>query len=104
MAAFAAAANAEPDAAGHWAGLGIAARAAGELGRSAAALTRATRLAPDDADLWRELGATQVEIHFTTNDPAPLAAAVEAWQRSLALDPDQPELARRAQRYADALR
>lgn len=75
-----------------WLNLATAARAAGSLGRSAAALRRATQLAPRDAHVWQRLGQALLDLHRVSREGRFLDDAAEAWQRSLQLDPNQPAL------------
>ena len=91
--AFTAAAHAEDDRVSHWANLALAARAAGQLGRSAAAYRRAVQLDRTDAAMWRRLGSALLDVHRLSGSPAPLAEAVSAWRESLAIQPDQPKVA-----------
>ena len=63
-------------------------------------LQRAIELAPYDAEPWRMLGDVKLQLYRATKDKALLAGAVTAWQKSLNLDTNQPELKKRLDLYA----
>ena len=86
------AAKLRPKEVGGWVNLAAASQAAGSLGRAHVAMQRAVHLAPEDADLWRELGNLQLDLHRSTGRRELLDQACASWQRSLALDGDQGEL------------
>jgi hypothetical protein len=65
---------------------GVAALKAGEAAQARTALTAATTASPDRVEAWWELGWA----HWSLED---YAAAVKAWERVEALEPDHPELA-----------
>jgi len=100
--AFAAAAHAEADRVSHWANLALAAGAAGQYARSAAGYRRAVSLDRSDPRMWRRLGSALLAVHRLSGQPEPLAEAVAAWRESLALQPDQPEVARWVQTHSTA--
>ncbi len=72
--------------------LAAAAKLTGSYGRAAMALEKAAALAPDDAEIWADLGEVLLVIHRDTGDAEFLSEAIAAWERSLAIDPDQPAL------------
>jgi len=92
MAHYAEAAKLRPREVGGWINLAAASRAAGFLGRAHVAMQRAVDLAPEDADLWRQLGQLQLDLHRSTGRRELLDRACASWRKSLALDPNQPEL------------
>ena len=97
--AFSQAAKLEPAVVSHWINLAVASREAGQLGRAVAGYLRALSLSPQDAGLWRELGSTRLEIYRLTQDVKMLAEAVAAWQKSLQLQPNQPDVAQWVRTY-----
>ena len=99
---FAAAANWEPRIASHWRNLAVAHRAAGRLDLAARAFDRAIALDEKDPDLWKELGLTKLYIHRAGGDARAIAGAVEAWRKSLALAPEQADVAQWIETYAAA--
>lgn len=85
--ALEAAANAAPNDPDAWARLGMAHYDRDQYPQAAVAIERATRLAPNRSYLWSLLGETR--IYSSEHDPMP-AAAVEAFQKAIALDPKDP--------------
>lgn len=92
MLAYAEAAKARPDDADAWVNLAAASRLAGSWGRAMVAARRALAVLPEDAGLWKQLGEIQLDLHRQTDKPQLLSEAVASWQKSLQLDPDQPQL------------
>jgi len=88
-----------------WVNLASAARATGRYGYATVALKRATALQPEDARTWADLGRTLLTIYrtCTSADLEMLSEAVVAMHRSLALDPDQPELRQALREYEPLL-
>ncbi len=103
MKAYAEAAKLQPENASAWLNYAAAAQAAGSGGRAILALQRALELAPQDAEAWRMLGDTKLEIYRARDDQTMLKEAVEAWQKSIQLQPDQPELKKHLNLYAPML-
>lgn len=81
-----AAENSDGDA-GAWSELAFALYNAGDFAEAGEAYERAVEFAPDDAALWSALGETRV--YASERDPLP-PAALEAFQKALALDPQDP--------------
>lgn len=72
--------------------LAAAARLTGSYGWAATALKKATELAPDNAQVWADLGGVLLTIHRNAGRRNFLDEAIAAWERSLEIDPDQPVL------------
>jgi len=72
--------------------LAAAAKLTGSYGWAATALKRATQLAPDNAEVWADLGGVLLTIHRNAGRRKFLDEAIAAWERSLDIDPDQPAL------------
>jgi cytochrome c-type biogenesis protein CcmH len=85
--ALRAAAEASTKDAGPWADLAFALFQESRFEEAAAAYRRALAIAPDEAVLWSALGETLVL--GSQRDPLP-ASALEAFNKALALDPDDP--------------
>ncbi len=92
MDCFAEAAKLKPKEVAGWLNLAAAARRAGSYGRALVALSRAEKLAPEDALVQYRRGELLLELHRTTEKPELLTQAITAWRRSLKLDPSQTEL------------
>ena len=101
--AFAKAANLEPNVARHWMNMGTAARSAGEMGKALASYRRAMKISGPNADVWREIGSTQLEIYRATGSQKFLAEAVASWRKCLAIDAHQPDVANWIDIYSAAL-
>ena len=97
--AYGEAARLDPNEPSSWSNLAVAARATGSLGRAAVAARRAAKLSPDDPSVWALAGQVLLDLHRATNDRDLLAEAVEAWRRSVALDPNQPALREHLRMY-----
>jgi len=91
LTAFAEAAKAQPDDATAWLNLANVAQAAGRYGTALTACQRAATGDPQNPTPWRRLG----ELHHAINDPDHLKQAIECWETSLKLDPEQEELRER---------
>lgn len=76
-----------PDDPEAWAELGFARFERGEFGEAVTAYERATGLSPDEAVLWASLG--EARVMASERDPMP-ADAVEAFEKALSLDPNDP--------------
>jgi len=72
--------------------LAAAAKLTGSYGWAATALKKATELAPDNAQVWADLGGVLLTIHRNAGRRNFLDDAIAAWERSLEIDPDQPAL------------
>ncbi len=92
--AYAEASRLRSDDAGIWMGLARAARAAGDLGRAAAAAQRAAQLSETDPAAWRLLGDILLDAHRATGQDNFFTEAANAWRRSLQLDGNQADLRR----------
>jgi len=75
-----------------WLNLASAAQAAGQLGRALFAARRAAEQDQADPAVWRRLGQLSLELHRRTGREDLLAEAIDAWRRSLQLDPSQERL------------
>jgi tetratricopeptide (TPR) repeat protein len=100
MEAYAEAAKLQPNNASAWLNYAAAAQAVGSGGRAIVALNRAIELAPQDAEAWRMLGDTKLQIYRARNDQAMLKETIAAWEKSLQLQPDQPQLTEQLNLYA----
>jgi len=96
---YAEAAKQRPKRASLWLNLAASACRAGSGGKAITALDRAIELAPYDAEAWSMRGDVLLELYRATEDTAPLRQAVTAWQKSLALDADQPDLRNKLDTY-----
>ena len=85
-----------------WLSLASAARAAGRLGRAVFAARRAAELAEADPGVWLRLGELSLELHRLTGREELLTQAIDAWRRSLELDPSQDRLRDLLKTYAVA--
>ena len=86
--------------------LAAAARAMGSYGFAVVALRQATALKPEDPGGWAELGETLLVIYQSNearHGPM-LAEAVDAWKKSLAIDPDQPTIQQQVDTYRPLVR
>ncbi|MBL7133283.1 MAG: tetratricopeptide repeat protein, partial [Phycisphaerae bacterium] len=92
MLAYAEAAKLRPESVTAWLNLAAAAEGAGSYGRAIVATKRATKLSANDAGIWARLGELYLALHRATGQDRFLANAVAAWQRSLELNPAQPQL------------
>jgi len=92
MEAYAMATKLAPNDAVTWLNLAVAARRCGSLGRAQVAAQKATALAPDNPAAWSLLGDVLLELHRLAGKREFLVQASQAWQKSLALDADQPAL------------
>ena len=103
MAAFGAAAGLDAADPAAWVNLAAAAEAAGRPGRAAAAARRAVELLPSDAAAWARMGDLLLTLHRASGRRGFLAEAVEAWRKSLSLDPGRKEVSERLRMYERAL-
>ena len=92
MRSYAEAAKLRGNDVGSWLNLARAARAAGSLGRQIAAMEKATELAPQDAAIWSDLAAAQLQLHRETGRRDLLAAAVASWRKCAELDPSREDV------------
>ncbi len=90
--AFAAVATLRGDDLVAWLNLAEAARSAGSLGRALAALEQAQRLEPGQPLIYLRRGEVFLQLHRATGRADFLDNAVDAWEKCLTLDPDQPQL------------
>lgn len=77
----------EPDSADAWTALGAAKFDLGDFPGATAAYEKATALSPESAGLWSALG--EARVMASDSDPMP-AAALEAFNRAIALDARDP--------------
>lgn len=80
-------AQADPDNPQGWQRLGLAQFQSNEFEKAASAYERATQADDESAVLWSSLG--EARVMASPDDPMP-PAAVEAFERTLALDPGDP--------------
>jgi tetratricopeptide (TPR) repeat protein len=66
------------------------ARALHQFGWVVIGLQRATAIEPNDPSLWNQLGAAALTFYEAGGDPNALNDAIDAWEQSLTLDPNQP--------------
>jgi tetratricopeptide (TPR) repeat protein len=64
----------------------------GSYGQAVLATERAAALAPGSAGVWSSLGNLRISIYTATGEGKFLRDAVGAWERSLALDPNQDDV------------
>ena len=102
VSAFSASSKLEPKVVSGWLNLGTSARLAGMYGTAVMATRQARTLAPEDAEIWARLGQLEMEIHRSFGKKVHLVRAVEAWQKSLSLDGDQPMLRELIETYRRA--
>lgn len=100
MDSYSQAAKLAPDDPRTWSDLAAAAHAAGSLGRAVAAAAKAADLAPDDADAHNRLAGLLLALHRVSGRREHLDRAVAAWRESLAIDPEQPDVARNVETYS----
>jgi cytochrome c-type biogenesis protein CcmH len=81
------AAEAAPDDPVAWQQLGFAYFSRNMFAEAAEAYETATRIEPESAELWSALG--EARVMASANDPLP-EAALEAFRRSVAIDPGNP--------------
>ena len=103
MDAYAKATKFTPDDPVAWLNLSATAQSAGSLGRAVAAIRQAIKLTPRDADCFSRLGDVLLDVHQLRNDRQSLQDAVDAWQQSLNLNPNQPALVRQVEQYRKLL-
>ena len=53
---------------------------------------RVLELSPDDADCYRNLGTSFIKLYYREKSPAWRKMAIDAWNRSLRLRPNQPDV------------
>jgi len=92
MLAYSQAAKLEGDAADAWVNLAVTARAAGCGGRALMAMRKAVSIAPEDPELWSQMAEIQLHLHRQTDEAKLLRDAVRSWEKSLELNPDQPQI------------
>ncbi len=92
MEAFAEAAKLQPKQAAAWLNYAAAAAEAGSGGRALAALQQAIKLAPLDSEAWSMRGDMLLELYRAKNERKLLRQAVQAWKKSLEIDPSQDKL------------
>ena len=92
-------ANLSPKSVRAWLNLSTAAEKAGKGGRALYALEQAITLAPEDAEVWAWLGDVRLTIYRANEKADHLHQAILAWEKSLQLDPAQPELGKKLQQY-----
>jgi len=63
------------------------------------ALRKSLALAPHDAEAWAMLGDISLEIYRAKGDRPRAIEAVQAWKRSLEIDPNQPRLTKLVRIY-----
>ncbi len=85
-----------------WLSLASAAQAAGRLGRAVFAARRAAELDEADPGVWLRFGELSLELHRMTGREDLLTQAIDAWRRSLELDPSQDRLGDLLQTYSAA--
>lgn len=82
--------------------LGACHEALGDPLRAISIYRRIIKLTPDDADCYTNLGTSYVKMYFREKSPAWRRMALEAWEHSLQLNPDQPHVKRFLQQTASA--
>lgn len=82
-----------------WLDLSAARLAEGKLGFAEAAARQATELAKTSDTAWEQLGRVRIAIYRTNNNSKTLFLAIEAFNLSLQINPDQPALRADVQRY-----
>jgi len=103
VAAFAEAAKIEPNNPVAHMNFAAASVRIGSFGQAVVATKRAAALAPGDPGVWSSLGSLLIELHRATEENRFLAEAVAAWEKSLAIQPDQPELKKVMEHYRKQL-
>jgi len=98
--AYAEAARLTPKDVAAWLNLAAAARAKGSYGYAVTATRNAARLSPFNAKIHVRLGNLLIELHRAKGEDRFLREAVDAWRRSLKIDPSQAELRKRLEIYA----
>lgn len=74
--------------------LGACHEALGDPLRAITIYRRIVQLTPDDPDCYANLGTSYVKMYFREKSPAWRRMAVEAWEHSLQLNPNQPDVKR----------
>lgn len=64
----------------------------GSYGQAVLATERAAALAPDVAGIWASLGNLRIAIYSAGKEEKFLSGAVSAWEKSLSLDANQPDV------------
>jgi len=80
--------------------LGACHEALGDPLRAIGIYRKIIKLLPDDADCYANLGTSYVKMYFREKSPAWRRMAVEAWEHSLQLNPNQPNVRRYLQQTA----
>ena len=86
-----------------WLNYASAAREAGSYGIAMAAVQNAAGLAKDDFDVHARLAGLRLEVYRGTQDRKFLVLALEAMDRSLELNPSQPDLEKLRRQYRQVL-
>jgi len=103
MAAYVLATKFTPDDPVAWLNLSAAAQASGSLGRAIAAVRQAIKLTPRDEECYNRLGDALLELHKLRNDRQSLQDAIDAWQKSIDINPSQPTQTKKIERYKGLL-
>ena len=72
--------------------LGACHEAIGDPLRAINYYRRVLDISPDDPDCYRNLGTSFIKLYYREKSPAWRKMAVDAWNRSLELKPDQPDV------------
>ena len=71
-----------------------------EHDKAIASYEKAVSIAPGDWSLKKGLGVAYIFKFVNTNDPALKEKALEQWRKSLAIEPNQPDLRKKYEQYS----
>ena len=74
--------------------LGACNEAIGDPLRAINYYRRVLDMNPGDADCYRNLGTSFIKLYYRENSPSWKRMALDAWRRSLELNPEQPDVRR----------
>jgi len=105
MKEYSAAASLQPDSMDAWLNLAISAHKAGGGGRALTAIERTIKLDPKNPRALAMRGDIFIDIYRTpgNKNKTALNSALESWEQSLKLKPDQPPLRKRLEFYRNLL-
>ncbi len=103
MAEYSEAAKLQDDDPTAWLNFASAAKNAGSLGRAVVAAKKAIKLAPRDKEIWARYGNLLLDVHRVNQKREFLEEALQAWQMSLEIDPQQENIIEKVEMYRRVL-